>query len=153
MSDIFSVYVDFSEIEKVINNGLKESTFNNAQKYFAKEVHRWSDDYVPFSEGALKNLSYVAEDGSYIEYTQPYARYMWYGKLMVDPKTGKGCFYNPVTGRMWSRKGVQKVLTDRDLQYNGAPKRGPKWVERMWNENSQTICNEVQNFIVQEITK
>ena len=91
------------------------------QRFFTSEVIRLSDKYVPFRAGILKNSVHPAPDFGAIFYTTPYARYHWFGKLMVDPITGKGSFFDPLEGRHWSRPNTQKVLTDRDMQYQGAP--------------------------------
>lgn len=117
-----------------------------AQKFFANEIVKLSDPYVPFKQGVLKNTVVISPDATYIEYVAPYARYHWYGKLMVDPITKKGAFFSPDYG-FWSRKGVPKELTDRDMSYIGAPQRGPKWVERMWQSDGKQICASVERLI------
>ena len=40
----------------------------------------------------------------------PYARYLYFGKLMVDPATGSS----------YAQKGSTKVLTDKNLVFNKA---------------------------------
>lgn len=99
----------------------------------------------------LKNISLtVSDDYRHIYYNAPYARYLWYGKLMVDPITRKGAFYNPKTGRFWSRPRTPKVLTDRDLNFNQSPPRGAKWIDRMWEVEGEQVLDSLKRFIVQQ---
>ena len=64
--------------------------------------------YVPFLTGSLDQRTRV--DGSEVIYPGPYARYLYHGKVMVDPETGSA--YAP--------KGGTKVVTDKDLVFNKA---------------------------------
>ncbi len=54
---------------------------------------------------------------------------------MVDPITLKGSFYDPKTGRHWSRPNTSKILDPRgrELHYNTvkSPLAGKLWFERM----------------------
>ena len=77
--------------------------------------------------GNLKNTATIASDGSQIVYSQPYAHYQWYGKVMG--------------GR------APKKYTGDDLTYNGAPMRGPRWTERMMIDKRREIENNVEQFI------
>lgn len=125
--DGFSVRVDTSvltALEKAVE--IPESV----QKMFANELLKLSDPYTPFASGVLKDSGRVTEGGKAIEYNTPYANYLYHGKLMVDPKTRKGAFYSPDYG-FWSRPGVPKELTDRDLQFQGAPLL---YARSMWTE-------------------
>lgn len=62
----------------------------------------------------------------------PYARYQYYGKLMVSS----------VTGSSYARHGEKKVLTDKDLVYSTSfkePLAGKLWFERMKADKKQQI--------------
>ena len=120
---------------------------NKVLKFAANEIMRLSDDYVPFDSGTLKNSAYVTELGDEIVYPSPYAQYMYQGKLMVDPITKKGAFYDPITNRYWSRPGVKKELTDTPLNYAGAPKRGAHWVEKAWGEHKEDVIESIEKYI------
>lgn len=120
---------------------------NKVLKFAANEIMRLSDDYVPFDSGTLKNSAYVTELGDEIVYPSPYAQYMYQGKLMVDPITKKGAFYDPITNRYWSRPGVKKELTDTPLNYAGAPKRGAHWVEKAWEEHKEDVIESIEKYI------
>lgn len=135
---------DLSDADKIIKeHGLGPG--GSVQKFFTNELLRISDPYTPFSSGILKGTAFISQDGTSIFYNTPYARYLWYGKLMVDPITRKGAFFNPAYG-FWSRPKVQKQLTDIDLEYQGAPLRGPRWVERAYIDNKQALLSSVEKF-------
>lgn len=141
---LFTVKVDFSDAAKVLeNHGLEKG--GRVQAFFTNEVMRRSDPYVPFSSGPLKNTARITADMDGIVYNQPYARVNWYGKLMVDPVTKKGAFFSPEYG-FWSRPKVKKELSDRDMEYQGAPLRGPRWVERSWFDNKDDIIRSTEKF-------
>lgn len=134
--------VDFKSVEEILKErGLLPG--GTVQKYLTNEVIRISDPYVPFDNGPLKNQIAVSMDGTYYDYISPYTRYHWYGKLMVDPITKKGAFFNPDYG-FWSRPGVPKELTDKDMNYRGAPMRGPKWTIRAWADNQNQVISNLE---------
>lgn len=115
----------------------------DVQCFIDSECIRLMDDYTPRLNGALVKsvrLNSVIGSGRLVQST-PYARYLYHGKLMVDPITGKGSFFDPETGRHWSRPGVSKVLTDKDLKFNQtrSPDAGPHWFDRMVKDHGEEI--------------
>lgn len=100
---------------------------HRAQVFLASEVKRLSDPYVPMQQGLLKNQAVVASDGSTLTYTQPYAHYQYYGKVMV--------------GR------APKKYTDKDLTYHGGPMRGPQWEKRMLADKSGDLVKNLKAYI------
>lgn len=140
----FEIEIDVAGFDDLIYQyGLEKG--GRVHKELVRLVEKYSQKYVPEDDAKLlKNTAKIVEEGEAIDYIQPYSRYHWFGKLMVDPITGKGAFHDPVSGRFWSRKGVQKKLTQTDLQYQGAPKRGPHWTERMWEEEGSKILKELE---------
>jgi len=129
----------FGEVNKYIND-------KNVSAICANEIMRWSDDYAPFDTGVVKNTAKVIQNGkdAIIQYGDtPYTHYVWVGKLYVDQITKKGAFYSPTFG-FWSRPNVQKIPSDRYLNFRGAPKRGSQWVYRCWNENKEQILQGIK---------
>ena len=61
---------------------------------------------------AIKYLIIPRVDGNLIIYNQPYARFLYFGKLMVDP----------ITGSPFARKDATKVkaVPERDLNFSRA---------------------------------
>ena len=95
-------------VENNINAVLASTIANRCEKAahtVALQVKKDTEPYVPMLTGSLKNRAKV--DGSTIIYPGPYARFLYYGKVMVDPNTGS----------TWAPLGGTKVVTDRDLVF------------------------------------
>jgi hypothetical protein len=107
------------------------------QRFIDQEVIRLMDPYTPQLNGVLiKSATLGTKIGSGdIKQNAPYARYQYYGKLMVSS----------VTGSAWSH-GESKVLTDKDLQYNKSKnsQAGPFWFERMKADKKEQILRGAQ---------
>lgn len=107
-----------------------DNKYSNAQKFVDSEVLRLSDKYTPFQTGFLKKSGILGTDigSGEVQWIAPYARYQYYGKAME----GK----------------PPKKVTDRDLQYNGAPQRGAFWFERMKVDHKQEILDGARRRMV-----
>ena len=99
----FTVHSDLSGIGPMLRNAS-----DKAQTAVAIQAQKDTSPYVPALTGSLDQRTRV--DENQIIYPGPYARYLYYGKLMVDPTTGSS--YAP--------KGATKVLTDKNLVFNKA---------------------------------
>lgn len=144
MAGLFTVKVDVSDADVILKR-LGFARGGKVQEFFTNELMRRSAPYMPFRDGMLLASARMAEDYTAIDYIAPDSRYLWYGKLMVDPITGKGAFFSPTYG-FWSRPNTKKVLTNRDLHYNGAPMRGARWVERCWIDNKDSIIAATEQY-------
>lgn len=120
-----SVKVDINKAEILKRLGLGGT--NKVQKYLASQVKRLCDPYVPMQQGVLKNNATIAEDGSFIVYTQPYAHYQYYGEVMA--------------GR------APKEYTGKELDYHGAPMRGKEWDKRMMADKSKDLERSIEAYI------
>lgn len=98
----FSVHTEGLE---AIKDKLAEGC-TKAEHIVALQVRKDTSPYVPALTGDLDRRTRV--DGSKVIYPGPQSRYLYYGKLMVDPETGSS--YAP--------KGGTKVLTDKDLVFS-----------------------------------
>ena len=99
----FTVHSNLSGIGPMLRNAS-----DKAQTAVAIQAQKDTSPYVPALTGSLDQRTRV--DENQIIYPGPYARYLYYGKLMVDPATGSS--YAP--------KGATKVLTDKNLVFNKA---------------------------------
>ena len=81
---------------------------NKAQHAVAVQAESDTSPYVPMLTGSLDMRTRVIDN--MIVYPGPYARYLYHGKVMVDPETGSA--YAP--------KGGIKVVTDKNLVFNKA---------------------------------
>ena len=124
-----------------------------AHNKFASEcMDRMNKKYTPFDKGILAGSSYVDSDCN-IHYNTPYARYLYYGKLMVM-ENGKGAYYDPEYG-FWSDKGKKKKLTETDLNYSTSinAQAGPYWDKRMWSAEKSEIEQVMNEYIRQRGSK
>lgn len=94
----------------------------------ANEIMKDSSPYVPALTGSLDRSAYTV--GNKIIYPGPYARYLWYGKRMVNAKTGKGPRYIPNVGYRWP-KGAVLVPTGTDLVFTHGMHQNAQshWIE------------------------
>lgn len=99
---------------------------SRAEHILAQQVSKDMTPYEPFLTGAMSNGKRV--DRNLIIYTAPYARFLYYGKVMIDPNTGS----------TWAKAGQSKVVTDRDLVFNTS---GHAQAQAFWYEAAKA-----QNF-------
>lgn len=97
------------------------------------------NEFVPKDHNVLRDsseshsyvMSFFGETELRLVWSTPYARYLYYGLLMIDS----------VTGSPWARKGSTKVLTDKPLHYaNGC---------KLWCEKAREMYNEDWRLIYQ----
>ena len=90
-----------------------EKQFQEAQYWLDGQVFTDMEKYMPFRDGNMRNVSAIMSrsmqgSGQVIAGAPPYGRFLYEGKVMVDP----------VTGSPWARGGAKKVVTDRDLVFD-----------------------------------
>ncbi len=110
------------------------------QKFIDSEVIRLMGPYMPMRNGFLEKsatISTVIGSGLVQQHT-PYARFQYYGKVMIDPETRSS----------WARKGVKKILTDRDLVHDKSkhPQAGSFWFKRMKADRKEDILKGVRKI-------
>lgn len=96
-----------------------------AEHLVAVQAQKDTEPYAPARTGSMSQRTRVI--GNQIVYPGPYARYLYYGKLMVDPETGSA----------YARKGATKVLTDKNLVFSTAMHQNAQshWFEASKAEN------------------
>lgn len=92
----------------------------DAQWWLGEQVLQGCRAYMPLRTGGLQqrgrtesgehlhDLARSENGGRRVVFPGPYARFLYMGKVMVDPNTGSP----------WARAGEQKVVTSRNLQYS-----------------------------------
>ena len=101
------------------------------QQMFTARCAAEMDPYVPMRQGILKITRIIDADS--VTYNTPYARFQYYGKVMVGIESRSA----------YAKPGERKVVTDKDLQYHGAPMRGPFWDKRMWADKKMKILDDI----------
>ncbi len=96
-----------------------------AEHVLAEQIEKDNQPFVPAFTESITQRTRV--DGSAVIYPGPYARFLYYGKVMVDPNTGS----------TYAPKGGTKVLTDRDLVFSKAvhPQAQSHWFEASKAQN------------------
>ena len=141
-------YLEMNPVHKILKDkGLDPG--GDAQKFHTANVLKRIKRYMPFVSGMTYKVTVAQTDISrpYIITNTPYAKYLFYGKVMVDPKTGAAGF---MTSEGWrSRKDVTKVLTGRKLQYNTRknPNAGPRWDRALVAAEGKAITADLQRYI------
>lgn len=129
----FTVKVKINSTNKILkDHGLDQD--GRAIRFLRDDADRLMNPYIPMDNGMLRrNKSYPSNHE--IKYISPYAKYQYYGKLMLAKN-----------GSSWAKKGEKKVLTSRNLKYHTSG-TGPKWNELMMQRNKNTLIKDVENFI------
>ncbi len=130
--------------------GLNE--FGEVQKFIDSECIRLMKPFTPFKSGMLEksaNINTVIGSGEIIQ-RMPYARYLYYGKLMVDPVYLKGAFTDG-KGAFWSRPDVTKILdpSGRNLEFDKTAhtEAGPFWFKRMKEKYKEEILKGARDIV------
>ena len=126
------IRVDMSRFEK---------QFKEAQFYLDSQVMTDMVPYMPSRTNAFVNLvrarsAALAGSGTVVAGVPPSGRFLYEGKVMIDP----------VTGSPWARPGAKKVVTDRPLTYSN-PQATTHWFDtakerhgKQWVEETKRIA-------------
>lgn len=107
----------------------------------AEEALACCEEGVPFNTGMLKQSGHIENDGELIVWSQPYAKFQYYGMLMVDK----------ITGSPWSKKDGTKKLTDIPLKYH--TQGGSHWFEKAMQNGGREKIIKVAREEVQKRSK
>lgn len=115
--------------------------FNDVQMYVDSTVIRLMIPYTPMRNGILyksATLGTVIGSGE-IHQIVPYAKFQYYGNVMVSR----------LTGSAWAKHGESKVLTNRPLHYDTSrhPLAGKLWFERMKADKKDAILQGARRFL------
>lgn len=110
---------------------------NKAEKILATQVMKDTDKYVPALTGSLMKRTHIEE--STIVYPGPYARFLYYGKVMI---------YEP-TKSTFAPLGEHKVVTDRDLVMNKSmhPLATSHWFEASKAQNLEKWVRVAERLV------
>lgn len=121
----------------------------DVQQFHTQNVLRRIKRYMPFRSGATYKLTVIQTDINKPEIVTdtPYAKYLFHGKVMIDPKMGVAGFMTPEGWR--SRKYCTKVLTNRDLEFfkGKNPQAGPRWDKALSANEGKAMHEDLQRFI------
>lgn len=136
----FDAHLDMKPTAEMIrSHGLGEG--GQIQKFVDSECLRVMSPYTPMASSGMLEKSATAGTvigSGVIEYNSPYARFQYYGKVMI---------YEP-TGSTWAPLGGKKVVTYRNLVHSTArhPKAGPFWFDRAIQDHKEEILQGAQEI-------
>lgn len=133
MASGFTVKVKMNPINRILkDHGLD----NNGRviRFLRDDVDRLMNSFVPMDNGMLRRNKTYPKNNE-IKYTSPYAKYQYYGKLMLTKN-----------GASWAKLGEKKVLTSKNLKYHTSG-TGPKWNELMMQRRKNDLVKDVENYI------
>ena len=114
VSGDLKAHIDMSRL----NNNI-----NKAQWWLDNQVMTDMVPYMPFNTGTFINVTRaqsaaIAGAGEVVAGAAPMGRFLYEGKVMVDPETNSP----------WARPGATKIVTEKPLTYSN-PKATPRWFE------------------------
>lgn len=120
----------------------------DVQMQLTRVVNKRITRYMPYRTGALSTKLKYIKSPTEIVVLAPYARYQYYGKVMVNSKTGKGPALIPGVGYRY-KKGTKLIATERDLKYDTTknPQAGPYWDKRLMAAEKDAIAADVQAYV------
>lgn len=129
----FKVKVKINNVNKILkDHGLNQD--GRVIKFLRDDADRLMNPYIPMDNGMLRrNKTYPSNHE--IKYISPYAKYQYYGKLMLAKN-----------GSSWAKKGEKKVETSRNLKYHTSG-TGPKWDKLMLQRHKNDLVKDVENYI------
>lgn len=107
------------------------------------------NEYVPDDQDALVNSSNIHSDILHgkLVWSTPYARYLYHGVLMVDPKTGSA----------WAREGQTKVKVSPEVRLKfdkrKNTKAGSHWCERAQADHGEEWRQIYETALRKELNK
>lgn len=109
----------------------------------AYQIESDTRPFVPAQTESLANRAQVVDNT--VIYPGPYARFLYYGKLMVDPETGSA----------WARKGANKVLTGTELNIktNVHGQAQSHWFEASKAQNKDKWVEVAKKAVKRELNK
>lgn len=129
----FSIKIKMNSTSKIIkDHGLDPN--GRVVRYLRDTADRLMNPFVPMDNGMLRrNKTYPRN--SEIKYNSPYAKYQYYGKLMLTKN-----------GASWAKLGEKKVLTSKKLKYHTSG-TGAHWDKLMMQRCKNDLIKDVENYI------
>ena len=117
-----------------------EQQFQEAQYKLDSMVMTDMIPYMPRVTGTFIDLTKarsasIAGSGEVVAAAPPYGRFLYNGKVMVDP----------VTGSPYARKGAKKKVTNKDIKYTN-PKATPRWFETAKQKHGDDWIKQIKRI-------
>ena len=127
------VKVKMNSVNKILkDHGLNKD--GRVTRYLRDDADRLMNSFVPMDNGMLRRNKTYPKNNE-IKYTSPYAKYQYYGKLMLAKN-----------GSAWAKLGEKKVKTSKNLKYHTSG-TGAKWDKLMLQRRKNDLIKDVENYI------
>lgn len=151
--DFGSINIEDKNMKIDIDLSRFEEQFQKAQYELDSMVMTDMLPFMPRVTGNFINLTKtrsasIAGSGEVVAAAPPYGRYLYYGKVMVNRKTGKGPLKIPNgPGEYILRfpEGSSLVETNRPLKYTN-PATKPEWFEEAKKKQSKNWIKQVKKY-------
>lgn len=129
-----------SDVELEVDLSRFEKQYQKAQYALDSMVMTSMVPYMPHQTGTFINVTKaqsaaLAGSGLVVAAAPPMGRFLYEGKVMVDP----------VTNSPWARPGAKKVVTDKDLKYSN-PKATPHWFDTAKEKHGESWVRAVKKI-------
>lgn len=129
-----------SDVELEVDLSRFEKQYQKAQYALDSMVMTSMVPYMPHQTGTFINVTKaqsaaLAGSGLVVAAAPPMGRFLYEGKLMVDP----------VTNSPWARPGAKKIVTDKDLKYSN-PKATPHWFDTAKEKHGESWVRAVKKI-------
>lgn len=141
-------YLEMNSVGQILKDkGLNET--GDVQQFHTANVLKRIKRYMPFVSGMTYKVTVAQTNIKKPEIITdtPYAKYLFNGKVMIDPQLGIAGFMTPEGWR--SRNGCMKVRTDRDLKYTRTknPQAGPHWDRTLSACEGRAMAADLQRYL------
>ncbi len=147
-----TVKIDLPQADAVIKRlGLDAN--GDTQRFHTLNVLRRIQKYMPMDSGAFIKTTVANTSDTKIVSVGAHAAYLFYGKVMVNAKTGKGPGFISGVGYRY-RKGTTLTPTGRDLKYSKEknPQAGARWDLAVMANEGEAITADLQRYIDRRTT-
>ena len=123
-----NVKVKMNSVNKILkDHGLNKD--GRVTRYLRDDADRLMNSFVPMDNGMLRRNKTYPKNNE-IKYTSPYAKYQYYGKLMLAKN-----------GSAWAKLGEKKVKTSKNLKYHTSG-TGAKWDKLMLQRRKNDLIKD-----------
>lgn len=128
-----NVKVKMNPVSRIIKeHGLDKN--GRVVRHLRDTADRLMNPFIPMDNGMLRRNKTYPKNNE-IKYTSLYAKYQYYGKLMLAKN-----------GSAWAGLGEKKVLTSKKLKYHTSG-TGAKWDKLMLQRRKNDLVQDVENYI------
>lgn len=139
----YSAHGKGQDIELDVDLSRFEKQYGKAQYALDSMVMTSMQPYMPHRTGTFINVTKsmsaaIAGSGTVVAAAPPMGRFLYEGKVMVDPETNSP----------WARPGAKKIVTDKDLDYDKShnPKVTDHWFDTAKKNHGKSWVKAVKNI-------